>query len=66
MLPSIQTLIRRFHGRIHEVAGVVIGYFDDPFQTYECAHEIELRMHRKVELCGCQICVSVDSPLRGR
>ncbi len=64
MLAYIENLIRRFHGHTHEVAGFVIGYFDDPSQTHDCAHEIELQMQRKVELCGCQISILINTTRR--
>jgi hypothetical protein len=66
MLASIETLIRRFHGHIYEVAGVVFGYFDDPAQTCHCAHEIRSLIQRDVELCGCQLSIVLDSPRRAR
>ncbi len=61
MLTYIETLIRKCHGRVHEAAGLVFGYFDDPAQTHRCAYEIELLTHRKVELCGCQISLPIKA-----
>lgn len=61
MLQVIETLIRRFHGRTHEVAGFALGFFEDINQSHHCAHEIELLTHRKVELCGCQISIAIDA-----
>ncbi|SMF93723.1 hypothetical protein SAMN02949497_1011 [Methylomagnum ishizawai] len=64
MLATIETLIRKFHGRIHEAAGFVIAYFDDPAQTQGCALAIATQTHREVEWCGCQLSVLVYG-LRG-
>jgi len=51
----IEPIIRAFNGYCYAVAGVVIGFFDDPAQTQECAHRIVDLTHHEVEVFGNQL-----------
>jgi hypothetical protein len=51
----IERVIRAFNGHFYAVAGVVMGFFDDPLQTQECAHQIADLTHHEVEVFGNQL-----------
>ncbi|MGX2042104.1 hypothetical protein ACWJKU_18550 [Methylocaldum sp. MU1018] len=51
----IERIILAFNGHCYAVAGVVMGFFDDPAQTQECALRIANLTHHEVEVFGNQL-----------
>jgi hypothetical protein len=53
----IAQLIRSCHGYVHETAGIITGFFDNPQQAKACAARIEAQFHAHVQLCGCELTI---------
>ncbi|BBA35396.1 hypothetical protein sS8_3459 [Methylocaldum marinum] len=51
----IEQLIRTFNGYGYAVAGVVIGFFDDPAQARACAFQIVNLTQQDVDVFGNQL-----------
>jgi hypothetical protein len=51
----IERVIRTFNGYGYTVAGVIIGFFDDPAQAQACALQIINLTHHEVEVFGSQL-----------
>jgi hypothetical protein len=51
----IKNVIRMFNGYGYAVAGVVIGFFDDPAQAQACAFQIINLTHYEVDVFGSQL-----------
>jgi hypothetical protein len=51
----IERVIHAFNGYGYAVAGVVIGFFDDPAQAQACAVQIINLTHYQVDVFGNQL-----------
>ena len=51
----IAQVIHTFNGQAYSVAGFMLGFFDDPHQTQECAAEIVNLTEQEVEVVGNQL-----------
>ena len=58
-LNLITGLIHSSKGYSHEVAGVVIGFFDDPEQARRCANKIRAIAGKTVDVCGNRLSLSL-------
>lgn len=59
MFMQICSLIRSSQGYVYERAGTINGFFDDPSQARICAALLRTRFECEVELCGCELSVSM-------
>lgn len=55
----IAILIRSSTGYMHETAGVIIGFFNDPAEAHRCADQIAAAVGKIAEVCGSQLSVSL-------
>ena len=61
MFTEISTVIRSSHGYVYETAGIINGFFDDPFVARQCAELLRTRYACQVLLCGCELSVSLSN-----
>ncbi len=54
-MTSIANMISSHHGYLHERAGFVIGFFDDPDDVIRCADSMRKSFGLDVEVHGCQL-----------
>ncbi len=52
---SIANMISAHHGYLHERAGFIIGFFDDPDDVIRCADSMRKSFGLDVEVNGCQL-----------
>jgi hypothetical protein len=57
MYANIERLIQGFDGRVYAVAGLMMGFFDDPGQARLCAEALIRLTEREVEVFGNQLCL---------
>lgn len=59
MFIQICNFIRSSQGYVYERAGTINGFFDDPDQAHRCANLLRSHFNCDVEICGCELSVSM-------